>query len=194
MAEIDAPSGPLVVAACHLDSNASPRQRTLQLAAVLDCAGGATRAIIGGDFNSSTYDLSSPWALARDVLHKLLVVGPRKTIEGYMTPEQRQERPLFDLLSERGFTVEGFNDRTLATYRYDFNEPYALQKLKRVGGRPAVWLVRRLVRRWNGCVPARLDWFAGRGIPAVSATVVNPCDSEGRPVSDHAAVVCDALA
>ena len=193
LVEIDAPSGPLVIATCHLDSNASPRQRALQLGAVLDSAEGSTRAIIGGDFNSTTYDLSSSRAVAIDVLRKLFFHGLRTTIDGYMTPEHRQERPLFDLLAARGFTLDGFNDRTLATYQYDFNDPYALQKLRRAGGRAVTWIVLRLLRRWNACVPARLDWFAGRGIRAVSATVVNPRDAEGRPASDHAAIVCDAV-
>jgi hypothetical protein len=108
-----------------------------------------------------------------------------------MTPDRRGERPLFDLLAARGFTLDGFNDRALPTYRYDFNDPYALQKLRRIGGRPLIWLVRRLLRRWDACLPARLDWLAGRGARALSATVVDPRDGAGRAVSDHAAVVCD---
>jgi hypothetical protein len=40
-------------------------------------------------------------------------------------------------------------------------------------------------------LPARLDWFAGRGARALSATVVDPRDADGRAVSDHSAVVCD---
>jgi hypothetical protein len=41
-------------------------------------------------------------------------------------------------------------------------------------------------------LPARLDWFAGRGARPIAATVVEPRDEDGRPISDHAAVVCDA--
>jgi endonuclease/exonuclease/phosphatase family metal-dependent hydrolase len=192
LAEIEAPAGPLQVAACHLDSNASPRQRVRQLAAVLDRLDGATPAIIGGDFNSSTHDLSSSPALVRDVLRKLLARGIGGTIDGYMTPERAAERPLFELLAARGCTLDGFNDRALATYHYDFNQPYALEKLRRAGGRALVWMVRRLLRRWDARLPARLDWFAGRGVRAISAAVVNPCDAEGRTLSDHAAIVCDA--
>jgi hypothetical protein len=55
-----------------------------------------------------------------------------------------------------------------------------------------VWLVRRLLRRWNACVPARLDWFAARSVRAVGAAVVEPRDGSGRAISDHAAVICDA--
>lgn len=191
LVELDAPSGPLVVAGCHLDSNASPRQRANQLAAVLDRMDGPTPGIIGGDFNCSTHDLSSSLALARDVLAKLILPGFRRTIAAYMTPERAGDRPMFDLLAARGYSTDGFNDRGLATYHYDFGDPYALEKLRRTGGWPLVWIVRRLLRRWNGRLPARLDWFAARGLGPLWATVVRPRDAQGGPISDHAAIVCD---
>jgi hypothetical protein len=190
LVEVDAPAGPLLVGACHLDSNASPRQRALQLGALLDRMPEGVPAIVGGDFNSSTHDLSSALASVRDVVRKLLTAGLRRSIDGYMRPATCGEQPLFQLLQARGFAVDGFNDAQ-PTYRYDFNDPYALQKLRRVGGPPLVALVRWLLRRWNHCLPARLDWFAGRGARALSATVVDPRDADGRAVSDHSAVVCD---
>jgi len=52
------------------------------------------------------------------------------------------------------------------------------------------WLQRRL-RPWNGIVPARLDWFAGRGVTPLSSAVVDARDATGRPLSDHAAIVVD---
>jgi endonuclease/exonuclease/phosphatase family metal-dependent hydrolase len=192
LVEVDAPAGPLLVGACHLDSNASPRQRALQLGALLDRMREGAPAIVGGDFNSSTHDLSSALASVRDVVRKLLTAGLRRSIDGYMRPAACGEQPLFQLLQARGFDVDRFND-CQPTYRYDFNDPYALQKLRRVGGPPLVALVRWLLRRRNHCLPARLDWFAGRGARAISATVVDPRDADGRAVSDHAAVVCDLL-
>jgi len=193
LVEVDAglPDGPLLVGACHLDSNASPAQRARQLAALLDGMPAGRPAVVGGDFNCSTHDLSSPLAVLRDALGKLIRRGLRRTIDGYMRPEDGAERPLFDLLRARGFAVDGFNDRARPTYRYDFNDPYALQKIRRAGGPPLVALVRRLVRRWDHCLPARLDWFAARGLRATAATVVDPRDAAGGAISDHAAVVCD---
>jgi endonuclease/exonuclease/phosphatase family metal-dependent hydrolase len=197
LAELELPSGPLLVGACHLDSNASPRQRARQLAALLDRLDtpAATPAIVptilGGDFNASTHDLSSAFALVRDVVRKLVYPGFRRSIAGYMTPERRGERPLFELLAARGFAIDGFNDLGRATYHYDVNDPYALEMLRRAGGRLLVAAVRRLLGHWNACLPARLDWFAGRGLGAVDATVVDPRAPDGRAVSDHAAIVCD---
>jgi endonuclease/exonuclease/phosphatase family metal-dependent hydrolase len=192
-AEISLPDGPLVVAACHLDSNASPAQRALQLGAVLDSVerSGVRRALVGGDFNTTTYDLSSTLALARDLLHKLLVTGFRATVEQYLTPETRYERPIFELLRSRAFVVEGFNDRAAGTSFYDLADPYALDRTQKLVGRALTRLLVRLLRPWNGCVPARLDWFAGRNVTPIAASVARPHGADGRPLSDHSAVIVD---
>jgi endonuclease/exonuclease/phosphatase family metal-dependent hydrolase len=194
LAEIALPDGPLAVAACHLDSNASPAQRARQLAGVLDSVdrSGVPRALVGGDFNTSTYDVSSTLALARDLLHKLFVTGFRATVDNYLTPEKRYEQPVFDLLRARDFTVDGFNDRAVGSYFYDLTDPYILDRSQKLVGRLLTRLLVRLLRPWNGCVPARLDWFAGRNVRPVAAAVERPrAATDGRPLSDHSAVIVD---
>jgi endonuclease/exonuclease/phosphatase family metal-dependent hydrolase len=192
-AELALPDGPLVVAACHLDSNASPAQRARQLGAVLDSLDrrGVGRALVGGDFNTSTYDLSSTLALVRDLLHKVVVTGFRATIDQYLTPETRYERPVFELLRARSFTVDGFNDRAAGTFFYDLTDPFAVDRSQKLVGRAVTRLLIRLLRPWNGCVPARLDWFAGRDLTPVAARVERPRGADGRPLSDHSAVIVD---
>jgi endonuclease/exonuclease/phosphatase family metal-dependent hydrolase/phosphatidylglycerophosphate synthase len=183
VAELATASGPIVVAQAHLDSTASSAQRSRQLSAVLDAADvlDARRLLLGGDFNTTTYDYGSILGLARDVLHKLVVTGFDRTIDNYMTPELVYERPIFELLAARGLTIDGFNDRAHGTLRYDFSEPYTLAKVQEaVGGFVTRWLVRRLRSR-GGVVEARVDWFAGRGLVPLAASVPRP-----RPrASDH---------
>jgi endonuclease/exonuclease/phosphatase family metal-dependent hydrolase len=194
LAEIALPDGPLAVVAAHLDSNASPAQRALQLGGILDSVerSGVARALVGGDFNTTTYDLSSTLALGRDLLHKLLITGFRRTVEQYLTPEKHYERPVFELLRARGFTVDGFNDRAAGTSFYDMTDPYAIDRTQKLVGRALTRLLQRLLRPWNGCVPARLDWFAGRNLSPVAATVERPrAAADGRPLSDHSAVIVD---
>jgi endonuclease/exonuclease/phosphatase family metal-dependent hydrolase len=175
----------LAVAACHLDSTASSAGRARQLAALLGALPPGP-ALVGGDFNSSTYDLSSPLALARDLAHKLFVTGFDGTVENYMTPERRYEEPLFAALAQHGFTTDGFNDRAHGTYQYRMDDPYTVAKVRElVGGLVARWLERRL-RPWNGVVPARLDWIAGRGLTPRAARVGEP-----RGASDHAPVIVE---
>ncbi|HET9622701.1 MAG TPA: endonuclease/exonuclease/phosphatase family protein [Kofleriaceae bacterium] len=192
VAAIASEAGPITFAQAHLDSNADARQRCTQLAAILDeaerIAAGPSAAgpiVLGGDLNTTTYQYSSKRRLARDLLHKLFVTGFAGTIDNYLTPERRYETPIFDLLARRGFALDGFNERGGGTIRYDFNEPYAIQKVqKAVGGPLTRWLVRRL-RRWNGVVAAHLDWFAGRGVTARGARVIrlaSPAPSDHDPI------------
>ncbi len=208
LCELKLPDGPLLCAACHLDSNASPRQRADQLEALLARAsaladsghGDSGRAVghplpilIGGDLNTTTYDASGPLSLFLDLLHKFLFTGFNQTVEGYMQPELGYDRPLFDVLTRHGFAIEGFNERGHGTYFYDVMSPYAVQKLySKVGRWPTHWLQRRL-RPWNGVVPARLDWFAGRGLNPVGCEVVAVQGQDGLPLSDHSPIVVDIV-
>jgi endonuclease/exonuclease/phosphatase family metal-dependent hydrolase len=186
---------PLTVAACHLDSNASPRGRAHQLESIVaagehlarDAGGSDGALLVGGDLNTTTYDLASPLALARNLVHKLFVTGFDETVRQYMTPELRYESAVFDVLRAHGLAVDGFNDRHSGTLHFDINDEYALQKTRRLVGGALTRLLVRKLRPWNGRVPARLDWFAGRNVTPVAASTIDP-----RPVvSDHAAIVVD---
>lgn len=193
--DVQLPGRTVTLAGCHLDSNASPHQRALQLDALLShCdqhVGSDGPLLMGGDLNTTTYDASGPWGLGRDLLHKLLMRGVDGTIEGYMVPERTYERPLFACLSQHGLAIDGFNDRAHGSYVYDVMSDYSVEKLHSKVGRLATrWLQWRL-RKWSGVVPARLDWFAGRRLSPLSAGVVDCRDAAGRPVSDHFPIVVD---
>ncbi|HEX4405378.1 MAG TPA: hypothetical protein VH560_11155, partial [Polyangia bacterium] len=86
-----------------------------------------------------------------------------------------------------------FNDRALGTYFYDLTDPYVLDRSKKLVGRLLTRLLVRLLRPWNGRVPARLDWFGGRNLTPVSATVERAA-ADGRPLSDHSAIIVDVAA
>ncbi|HEY3802980.1 MAG TPA: endonuclease/exonuclease/phosphatase family protein [Kofleriaceae bacterium] len=189
IAELETASGPIVVAQAHLDSNASSRQRAHQLAALLAGAKqlDVPRMLVGGDFNTTTYDLESKWRMVKDILHKLVVTGFDGTVANYMTPDRRYELPLFAAIRDAGFSIDGWNDRDAPSMSYDFSDPYTLNKVRAaVGGMLTRWLVRRL-RRFGGVVRARLDWFAGHQLAAAAPRVVH---IDGH-ATDHDAVVVD---
>jgi hypothetical protein len=52
-------------------------------------------------------------------------------------------------------------------------------------------MLRRRLRPWNGVVPARLDWFFGRGLEPLHSDVIEINDGAGAPISDHAAIMVD---
>jgi endonuclease/exonuclease/phosphatase family metal-dependent hydrolase len=192
LAGIDLPAGPLVLACCHLDSNASPRQRATQLDGLLERAlEHGERVLLGGDLNTTTYDASGLAPLMRDLARKYAREGIDGTMQGYMKPEVGYERPLFETLERHGFRTEEFNDRRHGTIVYDTNDPYTVLKLNLRVGRVLTWLVRRRLRAWGGICQARLDWFAGRGVTPLGSKVVLTARQNGTRASDHAAVVVD---
>ncbi len=192
VAQVATAAGPLTIAQAHLDSNASSPQRARQLAAILDeidrIAPAPAPALLGGDLNTTTYQYSSALRLARDLLHKLVVTGFRGTIDNYLTPDQRYECPIFELLAAREFAIADFNARGGGTIRYDLGDPYARAKVQAaVGGIITRALLARL-GPWNNVVEAHLDWFAGRRLAGGGAHIVR----QGRPpASDHDPIVVD---
>lgn len=185
-AELDLPGGPLWVCVVHLDPFASPAHRGRQMRHLLARGREVTgdRVLLGGDFNTTTYSLGTPPALALDLAHKMLRFGFAGTVEQYMTPQRVFERPLFTALRDAGLSTDGFVDRA-ATLRFDLNDPEVLDKAARSLPRPALrWLQRRL-EPWGGSVPMRFDWFAGAGVEPSAAWTVGRPRHRGRHVSDH---------
>ncbi len=187
MVELRTPGAPLSVAVVHLDPFCPPRHRAWQMRRLVEALPrlSSRHILVGGDFNTNTYDLGSPAGLARDVCHKLLRLGFAGTVANYMIPHVQAERSIFDVLEEVGLRTEGFIDEQTGTLRYDLNDLEYLDKTRRTLPRPmSEWLLRRL-EPWGGSVPMRLDWFAGRGVEAEAAWTVDRPRYLGQHVSDH---------
>jgi endonuclease/exonuclease/phosphatase family metal-dependent hydrolase len=191
--ELDVPGGPITVAVTHLDPFAPPRHRGRQMRRIVRSVQrmGHHRALIGGDWNTNTYDLGTSWGLGANVAHKLVRFGFAGTIEQYMTPEQVFERHTFTALEQAGFEIDPYNDRELGTAYYDLNDPELDDWTRRyIPGFAHRWL-RKQLEPWNQCVPLRIDWLAGRGLRPLQPEVIRRPQHEGRPVSDHDPVLVD---
>jgi endonuclease/exonuclease/phosphatase family metal-dependent hydrolase len=193
VAEVDAPGGPIAVASVHLDPFCPPRHRARQMRLVTAAIErmGCHRALLGGDLNTNTYHLGSVAGLGIDIAHKLLRFGFEETVRQYMTPEQVFERSVFGVLAKAGLTIEGFNQRETATLYYDINDPELIDKSRDYLPAPMLrWLTRKL-EPWSGCVPLRMDWFAGRGLRPLRSSVLERPRYQGGHVSDHDPVIVD---
>jgi endonuclease/exonuclease/phosphatase family metal-dependent hydrolase len=193
VAEIELPDGPLTVAAVHLDPFSPPRHRARQIRMVLRAIErfGNERVLLGGDLNTTTYDLGSAPGLAVNLAYKLVRFGFEGTLRHYMTPDEFFERKIFRSLARSGLRVEGFTDPNCGTIYYDLNDPEVVAKSLEFVPEPVFrWLQRRL-RPWGGKVPLRFDWFAGRGLVPRGAWVIEEPAHAGVRVSDHNPLVVD---
>jgi len=208
--EAHTPLGRVVLGSAHLDSVASPDQRAAQLRDLLADlpAAGSLPALVGGDFNTHTYDVGSPLRLARNLFLKAVRGAFPHGIHHYMHPWELYERPVFEALEAAGFDWRPFNDLTRGTMRYEVGSFDCESSVREQMPGVVVDLLRWKLRPWNGVVPLRMDWLAGRGLRALSdaevveadgrgsrspTTVVRP-SARGAKISDHDPLVADVAA
>jgi endonuclease/exonuclease/phosphatase family metal-dependent hydrolase len=195
-AEIEFPNGRLTAVSVHLDANSSQRHRCRQMRHVLDglCAetGAGVPVVIGGDWNTSTYNSSRPFPAIAGFWLRVLM-GVEHVIEHhYLHPYHRFERELFRSLEDRGFDYRRANVLGERTATYD---AYCLKTRQNLSEWVPAWcfaFMRWSLRRQGGRCPLKLDWFATRGLRAENPVVIHDL-REGRepPLSDHDAIGVD---
>ena len=187
------PDGPLTVAVVHLDPFSAPRHRARQLTRVVQRLRQRSpeRVLLGGDLNTTTYDLGTKLGLIVNIVHKFGRFGFAGTVDQYMNPESNFERRVFDVLRRAGYALEGFNDMSRGTVYYDVNDPELIDKTTQFV--PTSWWrwLQRKMEPWGGVVPLRLDWFAGHGVEPVHATLIERAAWNGVRVSDHNPIVVE---
>jgi len=141
--------------------------------------------VLGGDWNTTTYD-------AQNVVAALInVLGRLRSNREAMHPDRRFERKLFEALRAEGFDWEGCNAPGVATWHYD-------TRLDGAGDATGGWLPRwapRIIdfalRRRGGQCSFKLDWFATRGVTCADSFAVSNLSHLGVRISDHDPIVVD---
>ena len=193
-AEIEFPNFRAPTVSVHLDANSSQRHRAEQMRQVLDAVETDNPVILGGDWNTTTYNSSR-------AIHAILgfwlrvFMGVDNVIRNhYLHPENYFERELFARLEERGFDYRGCNLAGERTISYDANDG----KTRKILGEwvPAFCFpfMRWALRNHGGMCPLKIDWFATRGARCENPFVVHDL-REGRsvPLSDHDAIGVDVV-
>ncbi len=189
VAEIALPGLPLTAACVHLDAHSTQRHRARQMRAVLDALPAAGPVIVGGDWNTTTFNSST--ALSAILGYWLRVLMGAETVirNHYLHPERWFERRLFRLLDRRGFDWRSANVAGEHTICYDVVDERTFQGL-------AEWVplwcfpfIRWALRRHGGRCPLKLDWFATRGLRARNPAVLHDLrERRAVPLSDHDAI------
>jgi endonuclease/exonuclease/phosphatase family metal-dependent hydrolase len=194
VAEVHFPNLTTTVLSVHLDAQSTQRHRYGQLREILAHIDGAPAVVLGGDWNTSTYNSSR-------AIHAILgfwlrvLMGVDNVIRNhYLHPYRHFERNLFDLLVARGFDYRGCNCLGEHTVAYDIGDLRATKALRDWVPGWCFHFIRWALRNHGGRCPLKLDWFATRGLGCASPVVIHDV-REGRRValSDHDAIGVDIL-
>lgn len=191
-AEIEFPGKRVSTVAVHLDAQSSQPHRKDQMRRILDAMPAQGPLVLGGDWNTSTYNSSRAfWAIMGFWLR--VFMGPGNVIRNhYLHPENWFERDLFRLLEQRGFEYRQSNRMGEHTVYYDMRDPRAAGSL---GEWVPGWcfpFIHWSLRNHGGRCPLKLDWFATRGVrPSNPQVFQEKRDGSQVPLSDHDAISVD---
>ncbi|MBL4593077.1 MAG: hypothetical protein JKX68_04580 [Flavobacteriales bacterium] len=181
----------LAIGAIHIDMSSNAKDRAIQLNAILTALTKANIQLIGGDFNCHTFNVRKKGELLFQLINKFFTVGFRGAIEHYMTPELKFDKPIFDALLKQNFDFETYNDRKKGTLYFDINDLLHNDKAKKFVPGFLLTILERKLRPWNGCVPLKIDWLAGKGGQVSKAQTVEKPTINGELLSDHNPIYID---
>ncbi|MDX1979733.1 MAG: endonuclease/exonuclease/phosphatase family protein [Bryobacteraceae bacterium] len=191
-AVVEFPGQPVSVAAVHLDAQSSQRHRLEQMREVLAALPSQGPVILGGDWNTSTYNSSRAFHAICGFWLRVLMGVDNVIRNHYLHPERFFERDLFRLLRDRGFEYERSNVLGAHTVYYDMRDARAAGSL---GEWVPGWcfpFIHWSLRNHGGRCPLKLDWFATRGVEARNPSIVHEKrDGSHVPLSDHDAVTVE---
>ena len=193
-AEIDFPNFRVTAVTVHLDANSSQAHRSDQMRDIVQDLPSDRAVILGGDWNTSTYNSSrATYAIFGFWLR--VFMGAENVISNhYLHPENRFERELFRLLEAHAFEYRHSNRMGEPTIQYDVDDHKTRMNLGEWVPGWCFAFIRWALRRHDGKCPLKLDWFATRGAHVEQPVIVGDLrSSDGRPLSDHAAIGVDIV-
>jgi endonuclease/exonuclease/phosphatase family metal-dependent hydrolase len=191
VAEILVDNKTVALGAVHIDLSSTAQDRANQLEVIVNNLPDSDIQIIGGDWNCGTFNLRRKWEILTQSLGKLMTIGFTKAIEHYMTPEIKFEKPLFDMLTNNGFEFNNYNDRSKGTIYFDVNNMLTNEKTKKFIPPFLIKELQRRLKPWDGCVPLKIDWLAGKGGQITNAQTIEKPQILGDIMSDHNPIYID---
>lgn len=194
VATIEFPGRPVQAVSLHLDALSTQRHRVVQMRVVLDQLDPKLPIIIGGDWNTSTYDSSrAVWAILG--FWRRVFMGADNVINNhYLHPDNYFERDLFRLLVERGYDYKSPNADAAPTCYYDVRDIRAHRNLREWVPQWCFKFIEWSLRNHDGRCPLKLDWFAVRGLQVENPVAVHDLrKAYGEPLSDHDPIAVDLV-
>lgn len=198
VADIEHPAGTFRAVTMHLDAHCSKKHRQKQVQIILDHLETLPElpTIIGGDWNTSTFNSQTGTHAIMGYWRKVCITGIRNTARNHFPhPDRYFERPMFEMLKKRGWEYKKLNEYGVGTLHYDMD---SIEKNTNLRDWVPAWcfpFIFWAAKQVGGKVSVRLDWFTGKGIEMIGKpkTVGNLKNEAGVPLSDHDAIGLDFL-
>lgn len=197
IADMQHPLGEVRLVSLHLDAHSTQRHRHRQMKLVLDHLDGLEPqlpVLIGGDWNTQTYD-SSRALYSIFGFFRRTAMGVGHVIRNhYPYPDRWFERHLFRELEQRGYDYRAMNEAGACTLHYDVKDLAVNTNMADWVPQWCFWFINRALEKHGGRCSFKLDWFAGRGLtvdPVNRPRVIQGVRGEHGPLSDHDAIVVD---
>jgi endonuclease/exonuclease/phosphatase family metal-dependent hydrolase len=193
-AEIEFPNYRATAVTVHLDANSSQAHRCGQMREVVQCLPKDLPVILGGDWNTSTYNSSRATYAILGFWFRVFMGAENVISNHYLHTENRFERELFRLLEAQGFEYRRSNRMGEPTIQYDVDDPKTRMNLGEWVPGWCFAFIRWALRRHDGKCPLKLDWFATRRAHVENPVIVSGLwSNDGRPLSDHTAIGVDVV-
>ena len=193
VAELEFPNCRLLAVSSHLDANSSQRHRAGQIRDILNGLDRDLPVVIGGDWNTTTYNSSRPvYAIAGFWLR--VFMGVDNVINNhYLHPYNWFERDLFRSLERDGFDYRACNLMGERTGGYDATCSKTRQSLSEWVPNWCFAFMRWSLRNHGGRCPIKIDWFATRSVRAEHPVVLHEFRECDAPLSDHDPIGVDLI-
>jgi endonuclease/exonuclease/phosphatase family metal-dependent hydrolase len=198
VADVLHPAGAFRVVSVHLDAHSSQAHRRRQMAIVLEHLASlrpALPSIVGGDWNTTTYNASRATYSIVGFFRRVLM-GVRRVMRVHYThPDRWFERKLFREIERRGYRWRELNAPGAGTLHYHADDWAAHANLGEWVPQWCFWFINWALAKNEGRCSLKLDWFAGRGVEPLQDSpprvVGSLRDEDGAPLSDHDPIVLD---
>jgi endonuclease/exonuclease/phosphatase family metal-dependent hydrolase len=192
LADVAFPDGTVTAVAVHLDAQSSQRHRRDQMRDVLDSLPEGTRAVIGGDWNTTTYNSSRAFHAIMGFWLRVFMGVENVIRNHYLHPYNFFERDLFRLIESRSFDYRGCNRLGERTTSYDADCVKTHKNLREWVPAWCFAFIRWALRNHEGKCPLKIDWFAARGLRAANPVILHEFrENRATPLSDHDAIGLD---
>lgn len=197
IADVEHPAGTYRAVSLHLDAHSSQKHRHAQMKLILDhleTLSPHVPVIIGGDWNTSTYNSRAAWLTILGFWRRVMMGVGHVIRNHYLYPERWFERHMFRELEARGYDYRSLNEMGVGTLHYDIDDLTVNTNLGDWVPGWCFWFLRKALEKHDGKSSLKLDWFTGKGVrvsPGSQPKVIGGLrDAEGI-LSDHDPIVLE---